>query len=224
MEITVTHGNWDVLTLKTRPEVIIRRLKEAIAKTVHLPAKDIYLGFNGTLLCDNDSLNEANLKNKSSIELLVPSHYQLTLQINVHFPQGETVSVPVTLTDTVKQLQDKLNVDFNSYLMLQGQRLNDDELLGNCGVMNDCSVILVRSFIVHFLTSDEVENLQVDSSSVISEFFKTSKTICAVPTHKADLYFSGCCIDQSKTFVEAGIEDGSSVFVKQRSWLDWLHQ
>lgn len=229
MLLTIANGDCEILTIRTSPEATTQSIKRAITEVTGIPESEQTLSFNGFLLKDECLLREMGLVHDSLISLFTSASYGLILHVNVKLPDGSSIVLPVTLTETVEEFIRRIETGTYSpcYLVYRGKVLKNKATMKQCEIIDDCSVVLKKSrnlIHVNFMTSDHPVCLEVDQFCRICDFLEAVGEIGGRPVTGVSVMFSGFCVDPSKTFFEAGIDDRDLVLLKviHSNWCTWL--
>ena len=134
MLIEVEHLNSTILSLNAENELTVENLKNVISQNIHIPATDLTLASNGSLLEDGHQCSEYFNSDACKVLLFLRKGEQIRSNIEVDFGHGKVVYIPACLKWTVGQLKQKLREEtkgdpFDSTMFLTFARYIMEEAL-----------------------------------------------------------------------------------------------
>ena len=136
--INVTIMTDKTLTLFMAPTDTLFTLKQKIEKAESIPISNQLIYYNCILYDkDNLSFSEYNIKNGTTLRLLV--RYSGQIQIYVNNPTGKTIALNVWLSDSIASVKQKLFIVGGTpvcdlRLMYAGKRLKDHYTLSDYNI------------------------------------------------------------------------------------------
>ena len=108
MLIEVEHLNSTILSLTAEKELTVENLKHVISQNIHIPAADLTLASNGSLLEDGHQFSEYFSSDVCKVLLFLRKGEHIRSNIEVDFGHGKVVYIPICLNWTVGELKEKL--------------------------------------------------------------------------------------------------------------------
>ncbi|KAL5962073.1 Polyubiquitin [Taenia solium] len=141
MHIEVEHLDSTILSLKADKEFTVENLKHIVSQNIHIPASDLTLASNGSLLEDGHRFSEYFAGDTCKVLLFLRKGEQIRNNVEVDLGDGKVLFVPACMNWTVGELKQKLQkaiegepldetkfFTFARYIMEDDRRLEEYKL------------------------------------------------------------------------------------------------
>ncbi|VDK33457.1 unnamed protein product [Taenia asiatica] len=119
MHIEVEHLDSTILSLKADKEFTVENLKHIVSQNIHIPASDLTLASNGSLLEDGHRFSEYFAGDTCKVLLFLRKGEQIRNNVKVDLGDGKVLFVPACMNWTVGELKQKLQK------AIEGERLDE---------------------------------------------------------------------------------------------------
>ena len=145
IQIFVNTPSGNTITLKVASSNSIETVKKKILEKEGIPPDQQSLNFAGKRLKDSDILRDCNIRNESTLLLIIRSPD--AIQIFVKTLPGKTITLEVESGNSIwivkENIQDKEGVSPDQqHLIFKGQELQDDRTLSDYNVQEGCNLHL----------------------------------------------------------------------------------
>ncbi|EUB64889.1 hypothetical protein EGR_00158 [Echinococcus granulosus] len=141
MLIEVKHLDSTILSLKADEEFTVENLKHVLSQNIHVPASNLTLASNGSLLEDEHRFSEYFAGDICNVLLFLRKGEQIRTNIEVDFGHGKVLFIPACMNWTVGELKQKVQkaikdehldetkiFTFAHYIMEDDRRLKEYKL------------------------------------------------------------------------------------------------
>lgn len=137
MKITILYKNQKLLNVSMHNDMSVRRLRDIIEETHHIPTEKQTLTYNGHILEDGRLLEQHyGIHDKSEVTLSLPLNFEPNFKIYVKVPGGLMIKRRVNRNDLVSELKWSIEdatkipvtlqaLSYGSWLMEDNVRLGD---------------------------------------------------------------------------------------------------
>ncbi|EUB56724.1 hypothetical protein EGR_08452 [Echinococcus granulosus] len=137
MKITVLYKDRRLLNISMHNDMSVRRLRDIIEETHHIPPEKQTLTYNGHILEDGKLLEQHyGINDKSKVNLSLPLDFEPNFKIYIKVPGGLTIKRHVNRNDFVSELKSFIEdatkipvtlqaLSYGSWLMEDNVRLGD---------------------------------------------------------------------------------------------------
>ena len=205
------------INLDVEPSDTIKTVKDLILKKEGFPPEQQRFIFGGKQLEDNNTLAQCNIKNQSTIHLIIHAR---PIKIFFKTLTGKTIELNVEPSDTIKTVKDLIlkkegiPPEYQRFIF-GGRQLEDNYTLAQYNIKNQYTIQLIFNakliqIFIQTLTGKTIE-LNVEPSDTI----KTVKDLIlkkeGIPPEQQMFIFEGKLLEDIKTLAECNITNQSTI-------------
>ena len=220
-KIFVRMLNGEVITLECEPSDTISNLKSKIQNQASIPPDQQGLIFAGKQLEDGRTISDYDIQNESTIHV---SQHLHSYRIFVKTPTGQTITLEVEASDTVKKIKSKLKDKegiplWKQRLFFAEKQLEDDCLLSDHNIWNESTLHLIQQHVMQISVKTlncEIFNFDIQPHDTIDNLKSMIQEKVGIPPDQQRLLYSGKLLEDGHTLSDYNVQKESTIHVSQR--------
>ena len=207
-------------SLELQPSDSILRIKEKIALKEKIHYARQKLLFEGKELLDNKTLNDYNIKNDSTLQLILRS----PILFFVKTISNQTIMIKAQLSDTIlyikQEIQKKENFPIEKYcVVFKGKELDDNKIINDYNIPKNSTLELALKISIQLnikIFGGKISIIKVYTSEKIGEVKK--KVIDAEKINSSEqlrIFYGNTQLEENKTLAEYNIQKETNLDLKK---------
>ena len=218
VQIFVKTFTGKTITLEVKAFDTIENVKAKIQDEEGIRSDQQHLTFNGKQLEDRRTLSDYNIKNKSSIHLMILHHRKM--QIFVNSGTDQTITLEIKPSSTIKDIKVKIAETEGispdrQHLVFDSKELENDQIFGELNIPKESTIQLFFKVHVHVHTvnSDPI-TLFVHSNDTIDNIKSIIQDQKGIPADQQRLMFANQLLEGSHTLSEYTTQKESTLYME----------
>ena len=207
------------ITIDVQPSNTIIDIKEKIKEKENIHPVRQKLLFKGVELIDNKTLVDYDIKNESTLQLMIKSPILFFVKTKIN----QTVMIKAQLSDTILFIKQEIQKKEDSLeqfsLVFKGKELDDNKIVADYNIPNNSTLELALRTAIKIkikLFNGKTINLQAYSSENIfnikQKIIEEEKNISS---DEGELFFGNIQLEENKTLSDYDIKNESTLELKQ---------